>query len=139
MHRHSNTINRGAARRRLSRMPLAAAICLTIAAPAFAQDASAPSSTAPPKDQKVAELSTVTVTAQKRTENLQKVPISIQVLGTEKIEQLHIANFDDYVKYLPSVSYQSLGPGFSEIYMRGIASDQNGKAGIRKRVPMLAA
>ncbi|AND68998.1 tonB-denpendent receptor [Dyella thiooxydans] len=107
-------------------MPLAAAICLAIAAPAFAQDASAPSSATPPKDQKVAQLSTVTVTAQKRTENLQKVPISIQVLGTEKIEQLHINSFDDYVKYLPSVSYQSAAPGFSEIYMRGIASGGDG-------------
>lgn len=126
MHRHRNTPASGAARRRLSRMPLAAAICLAIAAPAFAQDASAPSSATPPKDQKVAQLSTVTVTAQKRTENLQKVPISIQVLGTEKIEQLHINSFDDYVKYLPSVSYQSAAPGFSEIYMRGIASGGDG-------------
>ncbi|HEX7748974.1 MAG TPA: TonB-dependent receptor plug domain-containing protein, partial [Bordetella sp.] len=61
-----------------------------------------------------------------RTENLQKVPISIQVLGTEKLEELHISNFDDYVKYLPSVSYQSAGPGFSEIYMRGVASGGDG-------------
>jgi len=126
MHRYRNTPASGNARRRLSRMPLAAAICLAIAAPAFAQDAGTTSSTTPPKDQKVAELSAVTVTAQKRTENLQKVPISMQVLGTEKIEQLHISNFDDYVKYLPSVSYQSLGPGFSEIYMRGIASGGDG-------------
>ncbi len=126
MHRYRNTPASGVARRRLSRMPLAAAICLAIAAPAFAQDANAPSSATPPKDQKVAQLSTVTVTAQKRTENLQKVPISIQVLGTEKIEQLHINSFDDYVKYLPSVSYQSAAPGFSEIYMRGIASGGDG-------------
>ncbi|WP_017462191.1 TonB-dependent receptor [Dyella ginsengisoli] len=107
-------------------MPLAAAICLAIAAPAFGQDAGTQATATPPKDQKVAELSTVTVTAQKRTENLQKVPISIQVLGTEKIEQLHISSFDDYVKYLPSVSYQSAAPGFSEIYMRGIASGGDG-------------
>lgn len=126
MHRYRNTPASGNARRRLSRMPLAAAICLAIAAPAFAQDAGTTSSATPPKDQKVAQLSTVTVTAQKRTENLQKVPISMQVLGTEKIEQLHISNFDDYVKYLPSVSYQSAGPGFSEIYMRGIASGGDG-------------
>ncbi len=126
MHRYRYTPASGHARRRLSRMPLAAAICVAIAAPAFAQDVGTTSPTTPPKNQKVAELSTVTVTAQKRTENLQKVPISIQVLGTEKIEQLHISNFDDYVKYLPSVSYQSAAPGFSEIYMRGIASGGDG-------------
>jgi outer membrane receptor protein involved in Fe transport len=108
-------------------LPLAAAICFAMSMPAFAQDAA---QTQPPDTTqgkpKVATLSAVTVTAQKRTENLQKVPISIQVLGTEKIEQLHIANFDDYVKYLPSVSYQSAGPGFSEIYMRGVASGGDG-------------
>lgn len=126
MYRYRNTPASGPARKRLSRLPLTAAICLAFAAPAFGQDAGTQATANPPKDQKVAELSTVTVTAQKRTENLQKVPISIQVLGTEKIEQLHINSFDDYVKYLPSVSYQSAAPGFSEIYMRGIASGGDG-------------
>ena len=37
----------------------------------------------------------------------------MQVLSTEKLEQLDVKDFDDYVKYLPSVSYQSFGPGFS--------------------------
>lgn len=118
----------GRPRAKLSRLPLAAAICFAIAAPAFAQDAGqaqAPAST-PPKEQKGTTLETVTVTAQKRTENLQKVPLSIQVLGTEKIEQLHISNFDDYVKYLPSVAYQTFGPGFAQIYMRGVASGGDG-------------
>jgi outer membrane receptor protein involved in Fe transport len=106
-------------------LPLAAAICLAMAPPVFAQDAGQAKPPAAQK-QKTTTLETVTVTAQKRTENLQKVPISIQVLGTEKIEQLHISNFDDYVKYLPSVAYQSIAPGFSEIYMRGIASGGDG-------------
>ena len=126
MYRHRITTVSGPARRRLSRLPLAAAICVAFAAPAFGQDAGKQDAAKPPRDQKVAQLSTVTVTAQKRTENLQKVPISMQVLGTEKIEQLHINSFDDYVKYLPSVSYQSAAPGFSEIYMRGIASGGDG-------------
>jgi outer membrane receptor protein involved in Fe transport len=109
-------------------LPIAAAICLAMTGTAFAQDAAqttAPDAT-PTAQKKVATLGTVTVTAQKRTENLQKVPISIQVLGTEKLEQLHVRNFDDYVKYLPSVSYQSAGPGFGEIYMRGVASGGDG-------------
>ncbi|HET6431236.1 TonB-dependent receptor [Dyella sp.] len=109
-------------------MPLAGAICLAIAAPAaFAQDTGqASTSTTPAKDQKIAELGAVTVTAQKRTENLQKVPVSIQVLGTERLQELHVKSFDDYVKYLPSVSYQTFGPGFAQIYMRGVASGGDG-------------
>jgi iron complex outermembrane receptor protein len=109
----------------LPRLPLAAAICLAMSLPAaFAQDANPAQTpaTTPAAEQKVATLGAVTVTAQKRTENLQKVPVSIQVLGTERLEELHVKSFDDYVKYLPSVSYQPFGPGFVSIFMRGVAS-----------------
>jgi len=61
----------------------------------------------------------VVVTAQKRAENLQDVPLSITAIGSEKLEQLGVQNFDDYVKYLPSVAYQSGGPGFARVFMRG--------------------
>ena len=70
-------------------------------------------------------LENVIVTAQKRQENLQEVPVSIQALGTQKLEELHIQSFDDYVKFLPSVSFTSLGPGFGVAYMRGVASGEN--------------
>ena len=73
-----------------------------------------------------ATLEEITVTAQKRVENLQDVPISIQALGTAKLEELHVTNFDDYVKYLPSVSFQSLGPGFEHTYIRGVVSGGDG-------------
>jgi outer membrane receptor protein involved in Fe transport len=70
------------------------------------------------------------VTAQKREENVQKVPLSIQVLTTQKLQQLQVSNFNDYVKYLPSVAFQggNLGasPGFSNVYMRGVASGNDG-------------
>jgi outer membrane receptor protein involved in Fe transport len=71
-------------------------------------------------------LEEVVVTAQKRTENLQNVPISVTALGTERLEQLGVQNFDDYVKYLPSVAYQTTGPGFARVYMRGVVSGDNG-------------
>ena len=71
-------------------------------------------------------LEEVVVTAQKRTENLQDVPISIQALSATKLEELHISNFDDYVKYLPSVSFQSAGPGFEHTYIRGVVSGGDG-------------
>ena len=70
-------------------------------------------------------LEEIVVTAEKRTENLQDVPISITALGTQKLQDLGVQNFDDYVKYLPSVAYQTGGPGFAKIYMRGVASGDN--------------
>ncbi|ALL14453.1 TonB-dependent receptor [Caulobacter henricii] len=71
-------------------------------------------------------LDEVVVTAQKRSENLQDVPVSIQAMGEAKLEQLQVGNFVDYVKYLPSVSFTTAGPGFGQVYMRGVASGGDG-------------
>ena len=64
----------------------------------------------------------ITVTATRRTENLQDVPITIQALTGDTLEKLNVTTFDDYVKYLPNVTSQGLGPGQNNIYMRGLAS-----------------
>ena len=104
----------------LTRASLAAAIYLAMGSTAFAQDA------APKAEQQAVTLDAVTVTAQKRVENLQKVPISLQVLGSQRLQELNVSQFEDYVKYLPTVSYQTFGPGFAQIYMRGVASGGDG-------------
>ena len=54
-------------------------------------------------------LEEIVVTAQKREENLQNVPLSITALGTSKLEELHIDNYADYAAFLPSLSYQNGG------------------------------
>src|ERR1700738_3342939 len=71
----------------------------------------------------------VTVTAQRRIENLQNVPITIQALTAETLTQLNVATFDDFVKYLPNVTQASWGPGQGEIYMRGLSVGQLGLQG----------
>src|ERR1700738_2923663 len=68
----------------------------------------------------------ITVTAQRRTENMQNVPITIQALTGEMLKQLNVTTFDDYVKYLPNVTSASNGPGQGEIYMRGLATTEDG-------------
>src|SRR5665213_4126172 len=50
-------------------------------------------------------LQEIVVTAQKKSENLQNVPISISVFDTKKLAQLSITDVDSYVKYSPSMSY----------------------------------
>ncbi|MCM2310490.1 MAG: TonB-dependent receptor [Steroidobacteraceae bacterium] len=72
-----------------------------------------------------AGLEEIIVTAQKRAENLQSVPISIQALGSQRLEELKISEFRDYVKFLPSIAFTSAGPGFSLPYFRGVASGEN--------------
>jgi len=78
-------------------------------------------------------IETVVVTAEKRSEDLQKVPLSIQVFNTKKLEDLHVQSFADYAAYLPSLSFASNaaggglnGPGFANVYMRGVASGNDG-------------
>ena len=101
---------------------LLASTMLTGVAPAIAADADKPTG-----------IETIVVTAEKRTEDLQSAPLSIQALPTEKLEQLHITNFADYVKYLPSVTYTvggagagNGGPGFANVSMRGVSSGNDG-------------
>jgi outer membrane receptor protein involved in Fe transport len=82
-----------------------------------------------PKKADSAEI--VTVTAQRRTQNLQDVPISIQVLSGETLKRLNVENFDDLIKQLPNVTAAGFGPGQKDIYMRGlsIGGDQGGQGG----------
>ena len=65
---------------------------------------------------------TIVVTAQKRSEDLQDVPVSVQALGEEGLSQLNIDTFEDYLDQLPTVTAGGSGPGQSTIYIRGLAS-----------------
>jgi iron complex outermembrane receptor protein len=78
-------------------------------------------------------LQTVVVTAQKIQQNLQSVPISVQVFDNKALRQLNIVNVDDYVALAPSVSYvrsqgegDNGGPGSAIIYIRGVVSGGDG-------------
>jgi iron complex outermembrane recepter protein len=76
------------------------------------------------------QIQEITVTAQRRTENAQNVPIAIQAFTGETLDQLNISNFDDAIKYLPNVTAASAGPGQSQIYMRGLSvGDQGTQSG----------
>jgi len=112
-----------------------------IAAPGLAQTTAPPTDTtqspapgtnatdvtAPPATTQQAQVGTydpteIVVTAQKREENLQDVPISVQAIGTRRLDQLNISNFEDYTKQLPSVSFLTTQPGVTTVYMRGVSA-----------------
>lgn len=97
---------------RVARYALLATTMLAAADGAWAQ-------AAPPLAENNGE---IIVTAQKRGENIQKVPISMQALGNETLEQHQVNNLDDYTKLLPSVSFQTYGPSQSDISFRGVAT-----------------
>ncbi len=78
-------------------------------------------------DSDVNAIQEIVVTAQRRSENIQNVPITITALTAETLGQLNVTVFDDYVKFLPNVTVANQGPGQGQIYMRGLATTQDGE------------
>lgn len=70
-------------------------------------------------------LEEVIVTARKRSENLQDVPQSIDVLTDKDLRHLGIRSFDDYAEKVPSISFISAGPGSQQLIMRGVSDGSN--------------
>ena len=71
-------------------------------------------------------LGEVVVTAQRREETIQNVPIQITALTSDTLTQLSVTTFEDYLKILPNVSASTHGPGQGQIYMRGLATTEDG-------------
>lgn len=92
---------------------------------AIALTATAQSAAAQSADEDVVNPNEIIVTAQKRDQALQDVPISIIALTAEKLQNLQVRNFVDYIAYLPSASFTtgSTGtPGNNSVSFRGIVS-----------------
>ena len=64
----------------------------------------------------------IVVTARKKSESLQDVPIAVSALGEEQLEELGVDKFTDYLAQLPGVTAGGSGPGQNTIYIRGVAS-----------------
>lgn len=98
----------------MNRTKISCAIVTALALnPAIAQDKPAK-----------AQIETIEVTATKRTESIQDVPVSVSALNGQALENLGVESFGDYVEFLPNVVFQGTGPGQNEIYIRGAATTQ---------------
>ena len=97
--------------RALVRSTGALAACLTFVPTAFADDT--------PQ----AQLEEVVVTAQKRTENLQNVPIAVTVVSGENLTKANVSGFSDLAKFSPSMTMTAGDqPANSAIVIRGIGT-----------------
>ncbi len=71
----------------------------------------------------VNELADIVVTAQKTSEPLSKVPISIAAVSGATIAEEHITDYADLSRAVPNLSFSSYGgPGQSNIEIRGVSS-----------------
>src|ERR1700674_4686451 len=102
-------------------LKVSAAVAAILSAPTTAIVFAAPADTASATSTGD-ELTEAIVTANRPEENLQNAPITIQALTGGTLTKLNVTTFDDYVKSLPNVTSQGLGPGQNNIYMRGLST-----------------
>jgi outer membrane receptor protein involved in Fe transport len=95
------------------------ALAVAIASPSLAQTTQG---TGEPAAERQGGVRTIVVTAQRRSEDLQDVPVSVSAIGAEELDELNIDTFEDYLEQIPSVTAGGNGPGQSTIYIRGLAS-----------------
>ena len=72
-------------------------------------------------------LEEIVVTAQKRSESMQDVPISIQVFTADEIERLNISNTIDLVRNVPNmIGINNVGlPQAASYFLRGVGQDES--------------
>jgi outer membrane receptor protein involved in Fe transport len=82
----------------------------------------------------------IIVTANRRREAVQNVPITIQVLTNAALSKLNATTFDDFVSYLPGVTAHGVGPAQNSIYVRGLGTGEyaNQAAGTNGSFPNVA-
>ena len=68
-------------------------------------------------------LTEVIVTATRRAENIQDIPLSIAAVDSEEIAKRNLVSQSDLLRSIPGVSQIESGAGGSFIIMRGIAAD----------------
>jgi iron complex outermembrane receptor protein len=77
---------------------------------------------APPSDDDIYE--EIIVTAQKRATSLQDVPFSIAALTNEDIKESGASNIVELARNVPGLYIADLGPGQSQVAIRGISAGQ---------------
>lgn len=82
----------------------------------------------------------VIVTANRREEYAQTVPMTLQVMTAATLTRLNVTTFDDFVTYLPGITAHGVGPGQNNIYVRGLATAAGGvvSAGVIGSFPNVA-
>jgi iron complex outermembrane receptor protein len=98
---------------------LATAVCATQGNVAFAQSAAA--------EQEQGGVQEIVVTAQRRSEDIQKVPISMTAFTPQALERLDIQSTDQLQFATPGlVNTQTAGDGISAVYIRGVGTGYSG-------------
>jgi iron complex outermembrane receptor protein len=124
-------------RRRLGKTAFLAgaslAACLAAASPAHAQDDPAATTTTEAAGE---DGETIIVTATKRETTLLEVPFSINAQTEEDIQRLGAGTIEDLSRNVAGLNVQNLGPGQSQISIRGVSAGQiiRDQPGVKEQV-----
>jgi outer membrane receptor protein involved in Fe transport len=102
-------------------------LALASATPTFAQDSQTPQAQG---DQEIV------VTATKRETNLQDVPFSINAQTQQQIQRSGATTVEDLARNVAGLQIQNLGPGQSQVAVRGVAAGQivRDQPGVKEQV-----
>lgn len=105
------------------RATFAALVCgLAFATPhAFAQDE--------PAEDTAGRLDVVVVTAQRRSQSLQRVPVTVTTFGAEEIKAAQIQQIEDIISRTPGLSFDAFPSSQARLFIRGIGSSDRGASG----------
>lgn len=107
----------------LGRVALAALATGVAASPAAAQDTASTGFAA----------DDIVVTAQRRTESIQDVPIAITAVTAETLKKSNVQSVEDYFALAPNVSFQSNGSrDRKDLAIRGVSNQLNPYAEVRQ-------
>ncbi len=90
---------------------MGASACLGLVAPAMAQE-------------DVSQIEEVVVTAQKRSERVQEVPMTISVLSGKSLDQLKVTGFEEMSKFVPGLMVSSTSANHPSFTIRGVNSSE---------------
>ncbi len=102
----------------VKKLGLITAVLSCVSTPAFSQDSN---------------LDEIIITAQKRDQNIQDVPLAVTAYDTQKLEQFGVQQFDDLAALVPGLEVQEQSANNPGFVIRGITSD-SGDATIEPRV-----
>jgi iron complex outermembrane receptor protein len=69
----------------------------------------------------------IVVTAQRRDETIQNVPMTVQAISTDAIEKLNITDIEQVLRFTPNVVYSAPGAGQGQLSMRGLSTGRAGE------------
>lgn len=77
---------------------------------------------APQADASAINSDVIVVTAQRRDQSIQDVPLTLQAFSTDTLSKLNVTNIDGLLRYTPNVTFSNNGPGQGAIFLRGLSA-----------------